>query len=224
MAKDIGDKTYSEVETAITSLITNQMHISKDDPLFQVLHDSFLQAAYSGTEDGIYGVIADLKGRKLEAEASGNTKQAEQYGTAINNAKNMTNNELGFYSSTGITDNVNLFNDMVEQYGPKIREALVTSTEAAAVDSIAILSQYRDEALNKLNELAQKTGADSYEEIDYDALTDKQKYYYDYWISLANDSSAAIENAWNKLAYSSEKTWSQLWETYEKITDRAKTA
>ena len=224
VAENIGEKSYNEVAAAIKDVVTNKMGISEDDPLFKVLYDSFLQAAYSGTEDGVYGVIEDLKSRKATFDAAGASTESAKYDTAIKNAGNMSNNELSFYSSTGITENVDLFNDMVAQYGPTIREALVQSTEAAAVESIAILAEYRDEATAKLNELAQQTGHTSYEEIDYDSLTEKQQYYYNYWIAIAQDSAASIEDAWTKLAYSSEKTWSQLWDTYEKITDRAKTA
>ena len=231
IAENIGDKTYGEVEKSIESLIKNDMGIKESDPLFETLKTAFTKAAYSGTGTGIYGVLDELETAKKKdmkkafssLNFEGAMKVKENYDKAEENVKGMTGNELDFYSNTGITNNVDLFNSMIDQYGPTIKAALVDSTEAASVQSIAILSQYRDAAIAELNKLAAEVGAESYEEINYDELTKEQKAAYDYWITMSMDASSSIENSWNTMDISIDIPWEQLWSDFEELTDRVKT-
>lgn len=235
VAEDIGDKTYGEVESSIEGLIKNDLGIKESDPLFETLKTAFMKAAYSGTGTGIYGVLDELETAKkkdmkkaLDFRDLGGSQERmravdEKYAKAEKNVKNMSGNELDFYSNAGITNNVDLFNSMIDQYGPTIKAALVDSTEAATVQSIAILSQYRDAAITELNNLAADVGAESYEEINYDELTKEQQATYDYWIAMSLDASSSIENAWNSLEISIDIPWEQLWDDFEELTDRVRT-
>ena len=229
VADNIGDKTYSSVEKSIKDIIKNDLGIKDTDPLFKTLKQAFMKAAYSGLGTGIYGVIDELKTAKgtaiekatSDAEA---TAIAAKYDEAIKKAKGLTSNELNVYAEIGITDNVDLFNNMVREYSATIKEALVTSTEAAAVQSIVILSKYRDDAIEQLNKIAATQGEDDYTEIDYDKLTEKQKANYDYWVQMAEDAADSIEQAWGTMDISMDIPWKELWESFEKLTERVRTA
>lgn len=233
IAENIGDKTYASVESAIEDIITNDMGISKDDELFTTLKEAFMAAAYSGFESGIYAVVKDLETRKTtDLQNSGYSEDSEkykeieaEYNKAIDNVKNkMTNSQVSFYDMLGLTDDVGLFNSVLDQYGTEIGNGLTQSTEAGAVRAIAILDSFKTQAEQKLMEIATMQGVDSIEEIDYDALTNEQKVEYDKWIRLAESSAASIEKAWNSMEISIDIPWKQLWEDFEKLTDRARTA
>jgi hypothetical protein len=215
VAEGIGDKTYTSVEDAIEKVITDDMGISKDDPLFETLKDAFFDAAYSGIDSSIHAAINDLETRRDALKAEG--KSTDNYDKAINAAKNMSSNELGVYSNLGITNDVDLFNAMVTQYGSRIREALVGGTQNATAESIAILTQYRDQAYEKMEEIF---GTTNYLEIDYDSLTDEQKAAYDVWVTQAKSAVSAIDKAWGQLEKSFDKTWKVLLDEYEKIVER----
>lgn len=215
LAEGIGDKSYDSVEEAIEEIITSDMGIKKDDPLFDTLKDAFFDAAYSGIDSSIHATMNELKTRRDALKAEG--KSTAGYDKAIEAAGKMSSNELGVYSNLGITDNVDLFNAMTTQYGDRIRDALVGGTQNATAESIAILTQYRDQAYAEM----QKTfGTTNYLEIDYDSLTDKQKSAYNVWVTQAKSAVAAIDKAWGSLDKSFDKTWKVLLEEYDKITER----
>lgn len=215
VAEGIGDKTYSSVEEAIEKVITDDMGISSDDPLFDTLKDAFFDAAYSGIDSSIHAAISDLETRRDAIKAEGGSTEA--YDKAINSAKSMSSNELGVYSNLGITDDVDLFNSMVSQYGERIRTALVGGTQNATAESIAILTQYRDQAYAEMEKIF---GTSNYLEIDYDSLTEQQKSAYDVWVTQAKSAVNAIDKAWGQLEKSFDKTWKVLLEEYEQITER----
>ena len=102
-----------------------------------------------------------------------------------------------------------LFNNIVKDYGSKIREALVYNTQTATMQSIAILRTYKDQAEKELQVIIDawnksnpnETWSD-FTDIDYDKLTYDQKVIYDKWIKQAQSSSDAIEKAWASLEVS----------------------
>jgi TP901 family phage tail tape measure protein len=218
VAEGIGDKTYSSVETAIEDIITNDMGISSTDPLFETLKDAFFDAAYSGIDSSIHATMEELKTRREALKNEG--KSTAEYDQAIGAASAMSSNELGVYSSIGVTDNVNLFNSMVSQYGDRIREALVGGTQNATAQAIAILAQYRDQAEN---ELLKAFGTSNYLEIDYSSLTTEQQAVYDKWVNQAKTAVSGIEAAWGQLEKSYDKTWKVLLEEYDQIVERTET-
>ena len=229
VADNIGDKTYKSVEKSIKEIIKDDLGIKETDPLFKTLQEAFSKAAYSGLGTGVYGVISDLENAK-QIDLEGVDSKTEltaitaKYDEAIKKAKELTANELGLYSEIGITDNVDLFNNMIREYSTTIKEALVTSTEAAAVQSIAILSKYRDDAIAQLNKIAATQGEEDYTEIDYDKLTEEQKANYDHWIKMAEDAADSIEQAWGTMDISMNIPWKELWDSFEKLTERVRTA
>lgn len=220
---DIGDKSYNTVEEAIEKIIKNDMGISEDDPLFETLKTAFFKAAYSGTDLGLYQVIEDLKKRrdKVKEDYGEDSDRYKSYTTAIDSAKKMSSNEVGFYDKSGILDNVGLFNMVISQYGDAIREGLSRSTEAASVRAIAYLNSVEEQANQKLEALAKEVGAKSIDEIDYDKLTDKQKETYDKWKTLAEDSASSIEDIWNNMEISIDIPWSSLWKDFDELEKRA---
>ena len=220
---DIGDKSYNTVEKAIEKIIKNDMGISEDDPLFETLKTAFFKAAYSGTDLGLYQVIEDLKKRrdKVKEDYGEDSDKYKSYTTAIDSAKKMSSNEVGFYDKSGILDNVGLFNMVISQYGDAIREGLSRSTEAASVRAIAYLNSVEEQANQKLEALAKEVGAKSIDEIDYDKLTDKQKVTYDKWKTLAEDASSSIEDIWNNMEISIDIPWSSLWKDFDELEKRA---
>ena len=214
IADGIGEKTYKSVEDSITEIIKSDLGITEDDPLFETIKTAFFKAAYSGTDMALYSVLEDLEARKKEiADVGGDTSS---YDTAIASAKNMTSNELNTYSSLGITDNINLFNDMVSQYGGIVKEALVRGTQNGIAESIAILEQFKTTAQAKIKELEKKYGVSSYLEIDRSKLSSSEEALINYYESI----EGSIEKGWNSLKVSSSKTWDSLLTEYEKITEK----
>ena len=202
IAENIGDKTYGSVEKAIKKIITEDMGISEDDELFKTLQEAFMAAAYSGFSSGIYTVVKELENRKLTdlANSGGDETSAEykeieaMYDKAINNVKNkMTNNQVSFYDMIGLTDDVGLFNQVVDQYADTINEALSRSNEAAAVQSIAYLESVKTQAEKKMEE-----------------ITDKESKEYKEQQELAESAASSIEKAWNSLDISIDIPWKDL--------------
>ena len=218
IAEGIGDKTYASVEDAIEKVITDDMGISSSDPLFETIKQAFFDAAYRGIDSSIHATITDLETRRNAIKAEGGS--TTEYDKAITAAKSMSSNELGVYSNLGVTDDVDLFNAMVTQYGERIRAALVGGTQNATAESIAILTQYRDQAYAEMEKIF---GTTNYLEIDYDSLTDEQKSAYDVWVTQAKSAVASIDKAWGQLEKSFDKTWKVLLEEYEEIVERTET-
>lgn len=220
---DIGNKSYKTVEEAINKIIKSDMGISEDDPLFKTLKTAFFKAAYSGTDLALYNILTDLEKRRDEAKEKfgEDSNQTKAYNTAINSAKNMNGEEVQFYDDIGVFNNVGMFNMVISQYGDTIRQGLAKSTEAACVNSIAILANFRDQANAKLEELAREVGVSSVDEIDYDSLTQEQKSNYDKWTELAEDAAASVESAWNNMKISIDIPWKTLWDDFEKLEERA---
>lgn len=223
LMNDIGDKSYNTVESAIEKIIKNDMGISEDDPLFKTLKTAFFKAAYSGTDLALYNVIANLESRRDKAKTNfgEDSNEAKSFDTAISSAKKMKGDEVQFYDSIGVFDNVGMFNMVISQYGDTIRTGLAKSTEAACVNSIAILASFRDQAQAKLEELAKEVGVDSVDEIDYDSLTSEQQTYYNKWKGLAEDAATSVENAWNQMEISIDIPWETLWKDFEELEKRA---
>ena len=233
IADNIGDKTYASVEDAIKKIVTDDMGIAEDDELFTTIRDALMKAVYNGYENGIYAVVQDLESRKTTDLANSNYGEdtdkykeiAAEYDKAINNVKNnLTNNQVSFYDMIGLTDDVGLFNSVVDQYGTQIGDALTRSTEAGAIQAIAVLDSFKNQAEQKLLEIAATQGVSEIDEIDYDALTQEQQVAYNKWKALAQNASASIEKSWNSMEISIDIPWDQLWDDFEKLTKRAKTA
>lgn len=216
IAEGIGDKTYASVESAIDKIIKDDMGISEDDELFKTIKEGFMKAAYSGFSSGIYAVVKDLEGRKATdlKQANGDENSEEykrieaMYNKAIDNVKNkMTNNQVSFYDVLGLTDDVGLFNQIVDQYADTINNALARSNEAAAIQAIAYLDSVKTQAEQKMAE-----------------ITDKESQEYKAQQLLAESAAASIEKAWNSMDISIDIPWKNLWEDFEKMADRTKIA
>ena len=229
---DIDGKSYKEVEEEMEKVFKS-LNLDLTDEQIKLLKKGFMSATYSGASAGIDLVIQDLESRKetalkgLDKDDQAYKRTEKSYNTAISNAKNMSTNELGFYDSIGMTDDVDLFNSIVANYGDKIKAALVYNTQTATIQSIAILRGYKDQAEKELQTIIDawnkanpnETWSD-FTDIDYDKLTDDQKVIYDKWIKQAESSSKAIEEAWASLAVSTNKSWASIYEALEKATDR----
>jgi len=118
----------------------------------------------------------------------------------------MTNNQISFYDMIGLTDDVGLFNMVVDQYSNVINGALKRSNEAAAMESIAYLEEVKSQAEQKMEE-----------------ITDKESEEYKKWEQLAESAVASIEKAWNSLAESIDIPWKVLWEDMEQLADKTQT-
>ena len=205
LAVGLGDKTFAATEEAITKLITDDMGISSDDPLFKAIKQALLDAAYSGLGVGVQTIINDLETRKATAQSQG--QDTTKYDTAINLVKNnLTNSQAGFYDSLGLTDNIDMMLLVLDQYGTEINNALVKSTEAASVETIAVLGNMKRQAEQKMKEIGAVNSAE-----------------YQYWEKLAKDAAKSIELAWAQMDISIDIPWAQLWEDLEKLTESANT-
>ena len=229
---NIDGKSYKEVEEEMERVFKS-LNLDLTDDQIKLLKKGFMSAAYSGASAGIDLVIQDLESRKetalkgLDKDDQVYKNTEKSYNTAISNAKGMSTNELGFYDSVGLTDDVDLFNSIVANYGNKIKEALVYNTQTATIQSIAILREYKDQAEKELqviidawNKANPNDTWSDFTDIDYDKLTDEQKIIYDKWIKQAQSSSDAIEKAWASLEVSTNKSWASIYEALEKATDR----
>lgn len=210
--ENIGYKTYDSVEQAIEKVIQNDMGISSSDPLFATIKEGFLAAAYNGVGGGIDQIVKDLEKRK--SEDTGNT---DAYDKAIQSVKGYTANQASFMDQVGLLDNVDVFNAVMGSSGDSIKNALAYSQSNATLGTIDALETYKaqqEQILKDTHNIVDWTT------VDMETLTEEQKKL----VKNIQDSSAAIETAWGSLPYSSSKTWASLFEDYEKITERTKTA
>ncbi len=203
IAVGLGDKTYAATEEAITTIINDDMGISTNDPLFKAIKNALLNAAYEGLGVGVHTIVQDLETRKETAASQG--ESTTKYDDAINLVKNnMTNTQAGFYDTVGLTDNIDMFLIVLEQYGTQINNALVKSTEAAAVQTIAVLGDMKTQAEQKMKEIG-----------------DTNSKEYKYWETMAKDAADGIEQAWAQMDISIDIPWEQLWTDLEKLTESA---
>lgn len=210
--EDIGSKSYTTVEEAIIKIIKNDMGISEDDELFQVMKQGFLSAAYNGIGGGIDKIVADLETRKAN-----NPNDADAYTKAINAIKEYTAEQASFVSETGLLDNVDVFNSVMGDSGFLIKSALSNSQTDATLTTIDALETYKaqqEQILKDTHNIVDWTT------VDMATLTDEQKKL----VKNVQDATAAIETSWGSLPYSASKTWESLLSEYEKITSKTKTA
>lgn len=212
VTEDLGDKTYASVEEGIDKVIQDQLNIQPSDPLYKSIKEAFFQAAYEGMSNSTYAIVKELEERR--EKVAGQTEK-DKYTQAINAVKNgMTNTEAGLYGSLGITDNVDIFNTVITQYGELIRDGLSKSVEAATTNAIASLAKIRDAAQAEADAIKQ--------DRDYNELTKKEQTQYDYWVAMAQDAANNIESAWNSLDISIDIPWEQLWSDLEETTERTR--
>ena len=212
--KDVGKKTYGEVEKEVDNLLS-KMNISPDTQkeLYNTIKKTLVDAAYDGLDYGVNDVITELETRK-----SANPDKAESYDKAINNAKNNLNSDqLNFYKSSGILDNVDLFNKFVSDYQESINSALVVSTEEASVTAMGILQEYSDQARARADAIAAQAGG-------VDNLQGILKAEYDFYIQQSQEAVDTIEGIWGSLELATDIPWKTLWEDFDKTTAKAKTA
>ena len=212
ITENIGDKTYDSVEEAIEKLIKNDMGISASDPLFKAVKDGFLSAAYNGVGGGIDQIVKELEQRQAD-----NPDDSYAYSKAIRAVKGYTANEASFVDQVGLLDNVDVFNGVMDSHGSGIKDALKYGTSNATVYTIDALEAYKAEKEQILKDVEDIT---DWTTVDMEELTDEQKEL----VKEVQDATAAIETAWATLPYSSSKTWESLFNDYEKITERTKTA
>lgn len=201
----LGDKTYAATEEAIIKIINDDMGISSRDPLFNAIKNALLNAAYEGLGIGVHTIVKDLENRKATAAANG--EDTGNYDKAINLVKEgMTNTEAGFYDTVALTDNIDMMVVVLEQYGAQIENALVRSTEAASIQTIAVLGDLKNQAEQKMKQ-----------------ISDVSSEEYQYWETMAKDAADSIEQAWAQMDISVDIPWEQLWTDLEKLTESAKT-
>ena len=219
----IGDKSYNDV-TKEAEKALEDLEISKDSKLYKTLLQTFKDAAFDGLEYGIDDVVSDLEISKINAlkkEKEGSkeyTNVENKYTKAISATKTMSTNEAGFYADSGLTQDVDIFNKIVGEYGTKVQEALTYGTEQAKLQTIGFLTDYQTELENKMEGITNTVGGDP------DKLKGKQKEKYDRLKADAEDAKDAIEGIWASMEKGNDIPWSSLWEQFDKITDRAKTA
>lgn len=143
VADGVEDKTYNSVKAAIDKIIKEDLGIDENDESFKSLETAFMNAVFKGTTNGIHNAINNLKQQRDALKETGGDTTA--YDTAINNLSGMSTSEGGFYASTGITDDVDLFNAVYANYKQELQSALVDGTDAATIKAIAILSRFKEQ-------------------------------------------------------------------------------
>ena len=212
--KDVGKKTYGQVEKEIDDLL-GKMNINPDTQkeLYNTIKETLMNAAYDGLDYGVDDVVNELEARK-----SANPDKAESYDKAINSAKNnLTSDQLNFYKSSGILDNVDLFNKFVSEYQESINSALVVSTEEASVTAMGILQEYSDQARARADAIAAQAGG-------VENLKGTLKAEYDFYIQQSQEAVNTIEGIWGSLEMATDIPWKTLWENFDKTTEKARTA
>ncbi len=215
LAEDLGDKTYSEVEQKIVDAVKKaNPDLDENSPLFKTIESAFMKAVYSGYQKGIYAVVKGMQNSKiieltrvgnLYGEDSDEYKLVEEkWDKAIDIIKNkLTNNEVSFFDTVGLTENATLFLMTIEQYGDRIRDALKQGEDAAAIETIAFLDSIRVQAEQKMAE-----------------CTEDMEEEYEYWKKISEETADAIEDCWNSLDISVDIPWETLWKDFEKSTER----
>lgn len=210
LQEEAGTSTYQSMEDAVSDFVSSKLKISKDDPLFESIRDGFLGAAYEGLEYGADAALKDLRGmRNNELAGTESEEKQKEINTRYDNVektvKNMTGDEISFYKTSGLLDNTQLFQKVVGDYQDTIKKALATSTSQAAIESILILREYQDELERKADGMKDGKAKDRIK---------KQIQEYE-------DNINAL---WASMESPSNIPWKTLWEDFDKITERAKTA
>lgn len=210
LQKEAGTSTYQSMEDAVSDFVSSKLKISKEDPLFESIRDGFLGAAYEGLEYGADAALKDLQNmRNNELAGTESEKKQKEINTRYDNVeqtvKNMTGDEISFYKTSGLLDNTQLFQKVVGDYQDTIKKALATSTSQAAIESILILREYQDELERKADGMKDGKAKDKIK---------KQIQEYE-------DNINAL---WASMESPSNIPWKTLWEDFDKITERAKTA
>lgn len=229
LRKDAGKRTFADIEKEVLDFLNNDLKINPNSETGRSIKEAFLDGSFTGVKGGVHKALKDLekqKESKLSLYKEGSNKYKEQeskYNKVINDTKNMTAGELGFYESIGLTENIDLFSQIIGSYGPAIKKALAGSTESAIITSINLLSDYVDVAKKKLDEIAIRTGqGNSYEDIDYDKLSAGDQEEYDYYSGFLNSSQNSLDMAWDSLAESINTPWKELHELFDEITERSR--
>ena len=205
--KDVGKKTYSQIENEVNDLL-KKMNITPETnkELYETVKKTLVDAAYDGLDYGVNDVIAELENRKAS-----NPEKEVSYNNAISAAKNNLNaNQLNFYKSSGILDDVDLFNEFVARYQESINAALAVSTEEASVTAMGILQEYSDKAMARAKAIETQAG-------NYENLSGKLKDEYDYWIQQSQSAVDIIEGIWGSLQMGEDIPWKKLWEDFDEF-------
>ena len=213
-ANGVGDKTYASLEEGFQKFIdSNYSDLDKNSELYKSLKDAFMKAALEGTSGGLLSAV-DL----LEGKIEGLTGQEGQEGTlkkyqdALAKIKGMTTKEADMYGSSGILDNIDLFNKVYGQSGKDLSQKIATSSEQPALDFIEAVTRARNDFYNEAKQFLDDNNVTSADDLDNDLKTQ-----YNEIIDNAEAAKDTIENIWNSMTYSPDDPWSVLLDELEKI-------
>ena len=218
LAENVGDKTYSSLESAVKKLITSDLHISEKDELFESIKKALMKAVYNGYETSVDDIITQLNNRRNREKAeyieiededereSAQNRVDKKYDKAVSLVKKMSGKEASFYEKTGVLDNISIFFEVINGASEKLREKLKESEDAATLELIGFLSAYRDRAEEQMSHW------------------DKEDGMYKFWEQEFEGAKTAIEQAWSTMDLSADIPWQQLWDNFDKLTEKVKTA
>ena len=213
-ADGVGDKTYASLEEGFQKFVdSNYSDLDKNSELYKSLKDAFMKAALEGTSGGLLSAV-DL----LEGKIEGLTGQKGQEGTlkkyqdALAKIKGMTTKEADMYGSSGILDNIDLFNKVYSQSGKELSQKIATSAEQPSLDFIEALTRAKYDFYNEAQQFLEDHNVTSADDLD-----DKLKVQYNEIIDNAEAAKNTIENIWNSMSYSPNNPWSLLLDDLEKI-------
>ena len=225
-AVDTENKSWNEIKDSMTETLDN-LDIPEESR--KAIEEAFKASVYSGTSKGVYQAMKDLEAQQ-EAATSKEAYNADTGGKAWykpwtwgrqgyddwkadvdaeyekywNMINNMGSNQLNAYGNMGLTTNKDVLELYNSKYAGNLTGALPlnndTATNLAGLSGLYSMKDEIDETLR--------------------GISDTSSAEYKKWEKMAQDTEAAIAQTWNNLPMAVEPTWEQLFEQYEKFTER----
>ena len=225
-AVDTENKSWNEIKDEMQTTLDN-LDIPEESRA--AIEEAFKASVYSGTSSGVYQAMKDLENQQKNAT----TKEAynaatggkawykpwtwgrqgyddwkadvdadyEKYWDMING---MQSNQLSAYGNMGLTANKDILELYNSKYASNLNSALPlnndTATNLAGLSGLYSMKDEIDETLR--------------------GISDTSSEEYKKWEQMAKDTEAAIAETWSNLPMAVEPTWEQLFEQYEKFTER----
>ena len=222
---DTENKSWNEIKASMTETLDN---LNIPEGSRKAIEEAFKASVYSGTSSGVYQAMKDLENQQKNATtkdaynaATGGKawykpwtwgrqgyddwkadvdKEYEKYWDMVNN---MSANKLSAYGKLGISGSKDIMQLYDSQYSSGLTKSLGgTETEIAFAGLDGLYKMERDI------------------KAKLESITDKQSEEYKKWEQMAKDTAEAIDEAWSNIPLAVEKTWKQLFEHYESITER----
>lgn len=227
-AVDTENKTWNEIKDQMATVLDN-LNIPEESRA--AIEEAFKASVYSGTSAGVYQAMKDLENQQKNAKSDAaweeyynsgaisgwdkfwirESKQREEWEKSIDAdyekywdmVNNMSANKLSAYGKLGISGSKDIMELYDSKYSSSLEKSLGgTDTEIAFAGLDGLYKMERD--------IKAKMAS----------ITDKQSEEYKKWEQMAKDTAEAIDEAWSNIPLAVEKTWKQIFEHYESITDR----